>query len=677
MWGTAPLSVRMAAGYPPAMTPILLLATLACQTGDTIPPEPRPGAEPSPQVALHWFIPDGMRADPEVFDVFRWAEEGRLPHIAALMARGSYGYSVPTFPSHTPTNFATLLTGAYPEVHGVADGPMHIEGRPLSRPSVGGFSSAARKVPAVWSVLEDTGRSVFLLSVPGSTPPELGDGSVTVRGRWGGWGADLPSVIFERESAARRKGLGREARLFMLGEELTRFVTPAEPAGWSAPPEGARPSFELSLSAYGLTLYGLALDSDGDGAPDQLEISRDRQEILATLGEGDWSAWIPAELRWGEAPVQSNVRLHVIRLEPDGSFRLRLQVDALNRLVAEPPEVSDFLHEAVGPMVDFVDNFPAQLIHYPEDQRAFLDEARHSLDWHREAVDAVYDRYAPQVFIHDIYTPNQMLTSRWWMGAVDPASARYRDYSEEERELLWEEVRGMYQALDLIVGRAVERAGEDAIIVLSSDHGAAPISRSVRLNNLFAERGWLSVEADPETGAPVIDWEGTRVVFLNMYSVYIDPEGLGGDWRRRSGPEYEALRNEVIEALRGLRDEGGVAPVAEVLRWEEAAALELPADRVGDLIVSNRPGYGWSEEITEDREVFAQPLVAGYKQAIEPGSTEAVWTPFVIAGPGIRAGHRIAAPIRHIDQLPTILTAMGVPLPEHIQGSVLQEVLQQ
>ena len=162
-------------------------------------------ARPEPPVAtgLHWFIPDGFRADPTTFNVFQWAEEGKMPHLQALLKRGSYGYSIPAFPSHTPANFATVLTGSTPRVHGVADGPMHVDGHPLDRPAVSGFSSTARKVPAIWSLMEDAGKSVFLLSGPGSTPPELGPGGVTVRGRWGGWGPELPPVIFESASADR------------------------------------------------------------------------------------------------------------------------------------------------------------------------------------------------------------------------------------------------------------------------------------------------------------------------------------------------------------------------------------------------------------------------------------------------------------------------------------------
>src|SRR3989344_8394414 len=97
------------------------------------------------QLKLYWFIPDGVRAEPDLFNMFQWAKDGKLPNIKRLIENGSYGYSYPNFPSHTPTNFATLLTGAYPEVHGVNDGPGHTLGKPLDTVTVPGFRSVAKK----------------------------------------------------------------------------------------------------------------------------------------------------------------------------------------------------------------------------------------------------------------------------------------------------------------------------------------------------------------------------------------------------------------------------------------------------------------------------------------------------------------------------------------------------
>ena len=300
-----------------------------------------------------------------------------------------------------------------------------------------------------------------------------------------------------------------------------------------------------------------------------------------------------------------------------------------------------------------------------------------SLEWHRKAVGAIYERYAPGVFVHDIYSPNQMLTSRWWLGYVDPTSKRYGDVSEQERAELWGEVREMYRGLDAIIGEALERADQGDVVVLSSDHGAAPLDSWVRLNNFFASQGWLTTAPDPKTGTPVVDWEKSKVVYLKMDNVYVHPEGLGGPWTRGSGPAYEQLRDEVVAALQGLADDGGVKPLLQAVKWEEVEEfLDLPPDRVGDLVVANRPGYGWNEELTKDGAFFQVPLKTGYKQAMPAADTPALWTPFVIVGPGVRPGHQLAEPIRHIDQLPTILTAMGEEVPEHVQGRVLAEVFE-
>ncbi len=636
-----------------------------------------PEATPPPATRLHWFIPDGMRADPDLFDIYRWAREGKLPHLKSLMERGAYGFSVPTFPSHTPTNFATLLTGAYPERHGIADGPMHIEGRPLARPAVGGFSSAARRLPAVWSLLGEAGWTAVVLSLPGSTPPELDPAqAATIRGRWGGWGADFPSLVFEPADPARRRQLARGSRLFFLGEELTRFAEVRHGPRDAAVRSFSPPLF-FDLDVHGTRLAAALVDTEDDERPayDALHLLATAAGPAVELRQGEWSDWFPITLKWRERPIEVAVRVHVITLERTGFFRLRVLVDALNRFATSPPDVAERLGRLVGPMVDYVDNFPPQLI-CDGDRQAWLDEARLSLVWHRDAVPALYSLWSPDLFVHDIYTPNQMLTGRFWLGAIDPKSARYDAFDERTRAQLWEEVHEIYRGLDDILGAAMAAAGDDALIVLSADHGAIPLDRWVRLNNLFARRGWLRYSLDGATGEPRIEWEATRVVYLKMAHVYIHPDGLGGEWHRASGERYETLRGEVVAALQELEDEDGSRPVRRIVPWEEAATLRLPADRVGDLILANCPGFGWNEEITADGALFDTPLKTGYKQAVLAAETPGMWAPFVIAGPGVKKGVRIPEPISMVDQLPTILRLLGQPIPEHVQGRVIDEILE-
>jgi len=307
-------------------------------------------------------------------------------------------------------------------------------------------------------------------------------------------------------------------------------------------------------------------------------------------------------------------------------------------------------------MVDFVDNFPPQLIYYIEDKDTFLEEMNMSFEWHKNSVSFLLNQYNPDIVIHDIYSPNQMLTSRWWMGYIDPKSTRYNEVNEEERTILMNEVKAMYKRLDDILGEIIENSDENTIIAFSSDHGAVPLDKWVRLNNLFAEKGWLKFTINEETGEPVIDWENSTVIYLKMDGVYINPDGLGGNWYRGSGVEYEKLRDAVSNVLGSLVDSKiGIKPVKAIVKWENADYLNLPKDRVGDLIIANEAGYGWNEEMTEDLEIFTTPLKTGYKQAIFANETNGMWTPFVIMGPGVKKNKKLDGPIEHVDQYRMIM----------------------
>ncbi|MDO8549937.1 MAG: alkaline phosphatase family protein, partial [Ignavibacteria bacterium] len=357
----------------------------------------------------------------------------------------------------------------------------------------------------------------------------------------------------------------------------------------------------------------------------------------------------------------------------DGFFRLRLNYDNLNKYIAQPAEAAGAMEADLGPLVDFPDNYPAQLIYYPEDKKIFQDEAAMSFAWHTGAVNSLIKNFSPNVIIHDIYTPNQMLTSRWWMGYVDPVSTRYEDISSQERVKLWAEVGEMYKKLDGIIGEVLKNADSNTYIVLSSDHGAVPLNTTVRLNNLFAKKGWLKFTEDPKTGEPIINWANSKVMYLKMAHVYINPNGLVGNYERASGLAYEKLRNEVRQALTDLKDENGNKALVEAVNWESVKDyLKLDPSRAGDLVIANAPGYGWDETMTSDLKIFVQTEITGYKQAIKAQDVPGMWTPFIIAGPGIKAGNFMGnKPFTLIDQYPTIMKALKVKIPDFVQGKAL------
>ena len=231
----------------------------------------------------------------------------------------------------------------------------------------------------------------------------------------------------------------------------------------------------------------------------------------------------------------------------------------------------------------------------------------------------------------------------------------------------------MYKRLDDIVGEMLKVANDNSYLVFSSDHGAVPLEKWVHLNNLFARKGWLKFTIDEDTGEPEIDWDKSRVIYLKMAHVYIYPKGVSGNYTRNSSPEYKKLRQEVKDTLLGLVDSNGTKPVVEIVEWEKAQEfMKLDEERVGDLIVTNEAGYGWNEEMSTDLKIYSIPLKSGYKQAVKAEDNPGMLTPFIIMGPGIKQNHFLGnEPIEHIDQYAKIMKALGVELPDFVQGKSL------
>lgn len=635
--------------------------------------------EPASDLKLYWFIPDGMRAEPDLFTVFKWAEEGKLPNIKKLMASGSYGYSYPNFPSHTPTNFAALLTGSYPEINGINDGPMRALGKPLDSVAVPGFRSSAKKVEPIWKTLENAGMKVAIISVPGSTPPEINKG-VVVRGRWGGWGADFAALNFEQQgNLSQRIIQGRASRFFYFGPQLTNYISDTKPIGWENTPTSYSEPYEVVMEGWGTKVYGYVYDSTNDNTSnfDKVAFSLDKKNILSDIGQNQWGDWADITLKWTSGDktvdVPTSFRPTVIKLGDSRFFRIRLFYNNLNSTIAYPPDAAEKMIAEAGPMVDFVDNFPAQLIYYPEDKTTFQQESKMSFEWHTKAVGSVIKNFSPNVVIQDIYSPNQMLTSKWWMGFVDPQSDNYGSITQEQRDELWNEVKDMYVNLDTIIGEVIKNSDKNTYIVLSSDHGAVPLNKFVNLNNLFAQKGWLKFTMNPKTGEPIIDWENSSVIYLKMAHVYVNPDGLAGNYTRATGPEYEKLRSQVIDTLQNLKDSDGTSPLTDIVKWEDAKQyMQLDPERIGDIVLANTPGYGFNEEMNNQLQIFSEPSVSGYKQAIKAQNVPGMWTPFIISGPGIKKNNYLGdTPFSLIDQYPTIMKALNVPIPDFVQGKSL------
>src|SRR3990167_6223699 len=136
------------------------------------------------------------------------------------------------------------------------------------------------------------------------------------------------------------------------------------------------------MSNWDQNLYGLFIDSTNDSFVnyDHVLISEDKNKILTTLKVNEWSNWLPIKINWkikdpqnknvpqkNELEMQisaikfdSAVKIKIIKLGNSKSFRIRMVYNNLNEYITEPSWVAQDMISKIGPMVDFVDNYPPQ-----------------------------------------------------------------------------------------------------------------------------------------------------------------------------------------------------------------------------------------------------------------------------------------------------------------------------
>ena len=95
--------------------------------------------------------------------IFKWAREGLLPNIGALMARGAYGHLVSTIPPMTCPAWTSSVTGVDVDKHGIYDFFLHLD---MRRKKLFFANSRARRTRALWSILGRSGLSTVCLNMP-------------------------------------------------------------------------------------------------------------------------------------------------------------------------------------------------------------------------------------------------------------------------------------------------------------------------------------------------------------------------------------------------------------------------------------------------------------------------------------------------------------------------------
>lgn len=649
---------------------LALVLLSGCSTA--VPPAPAAG-DPPRLVLISW---DGA-AD---WVVDRLLAEGRLPHLAALAARGARAeHSLTGFPSKTAVGHATAFTGCWSDRHGIlSNDPPYLEpGRTLLE-TRSGFDARGLLAEPIFVTAAKAGRRVVVLSATQSYPPAPHLAALGLGRREKDAGA-LPSYL----------SISGFEHWIADGELLGPGSLAPASREWGLDEKAMRGARELTTRVADSELFVLLYDDPGDPAAglDTALVragSRRPGEAIAEAYLRPYAAAAEAPLdprAWWSEPLpvrrgeqRANVFFRLFALSPDGGelALYRRRVHALDGAWPEPL-LAEYLEAYPGfhddPFWLYRDGGfgpPLMAGGDGEAERRVLDVVAHDLALTTAGTRWALERLDPDVLLH--YTPMSDSAGHLWMGVLDPDSPAYDAKLAAE---LWPFYRRVFELQDAWLGSVLEAGGE-AVVALISDHGMQGIDRYFQVNRVLERAGLVVRDAAGE-----IDLARSRALappISSPFSVWINGRHRGGIV---AAADRDAVLAEAERALLAAVDpDTGEAPVLRVLRpGDEAIGFGPGAHGANDAVLyfDLAPRYYPRSTLGTAPEA---PIVTASELPWGEGA-HGYWPErrpmhaiFYLAGPGVAAGVELP-PVRHVDIAPTLASLIGIPVPPCATGGAI------
>jgi hypothetical protein len=231
-----------------------------------------------------------------------------------------------------------------------------------------------------------------------------------------------------------------------------------------------------------------------------------------------------------------------------------------------------------------------------------------------------------------------------------------------------EEVHEMCLRTDRLLARLLhavdEAVGEgSALVVLTADHGAAPVPEVNTARRMPGGR------MDPATPPKVVEaalekvyGEGKWVVSGSDSMLYFDRALMA----RKNLNAADVERTAAAAAL-------AIPHVFRVYTREQLLSGAVLRDQVSERVMN-----GYNQQRGADLEILLDPYWVAVKTGTTHGTTFSydAHVPLIFLGPGIRAGS-YDEPVRINDVAPTLATLLEVETPAGSVGRVLSEMFQQ
>lgn len=319
-----------------------------------------------------------------------------------------------------------------------------------------------------------------------------------------------------------------------------------------------------------------------------------------------------------------------------------------------------------------------------------------------------------------VYTATDKVQHHFWK-YIDPTRPEYHANLACSNAILQ-----VYQEVDKSI-RELKAAAEDASIIIMSDHGAGPSSRrTMYINRWLNKEGFLHFKDSGEISGklgrlkynfleqtsneikklfprkakefmvrlfpgirdkidsvlflPGIDWPRTRAYSReNHPAIFINTAGREAEGIIKPGQQYEAVRNQIIEKLQNIRcPETGHPVVGQIFKREDIyqghEAFKAPdiIFQWNQFLYVHRPsGSGTNKdflEILDDRALLAS------ENTTRPSGIHRDHGIFIASGRHLQKNKNFEG-AKIYDIAPTVLYLLGVPVPDDMDGRVLEDAM--
>ena len=514
---------------------------------------------------------------------------GELPNLQSLVQRGGYSRVATTYPAQTPVAWSSFATGTNPGGHGVFDFIRRDPSTYLPEIALNRYVQKSAFLPPkvenlrrgtpLWDLLSGAGVPSAVIRCPCTYPPDnlkgrmlSGMGVPDVRGSFG-----TPTFYTsDHETTADESELVVPVFIDVNGQGETDLLGPRDPKTG----KDVTYSIKLEVNRFNKTVSVLSR-----GEPNVLEVR-----------EGEWSDWLRVKFKVGRLQsVVGMVRFFLVTVDT----RFELYASPINFDPKSPVFPISSPWDYAGALASTVGSFYTTgmveehtgLNNGRIDEAAFLHQCDAVLQ-EREAMMIYELERLREGFLYCLFdTPDRVQHMFWRFQEPDhPANAR-------GVESKWKGVIAEhYRRCDAIVGRALEYADDDTLVMVLSDHGFGSYRREFHVNTWLYENGFLALKRGMQPGDDAgdllqnVDWEMTKAYSVGFAGVYLNLQGREGEGILSQGAAAD-VQAAIIAGLTNLRDtDAGTVPIRSVKTRSELYTGEFAAESP-DLVINFGEGY--------------------------------------------------------------------------------------